>query len=57
MSVPNTFFTTPPAVCEFYPFGEKARIVVSLTAWPSWWARLWFFVFFGWRFKAIKKNA
>jgi hypothetical protein len=53
-SVQHVVRMPPQVVCKFEPFGKAACITAGLTAWPSWWARLWFRVFFGWRFRYAK---
>ena len=51
----NVDWDNKPPVCYFHPFGPQAKVVYTLFAWPSMWARVWFFVFFGWRFKEMGK--
>lgn len=49
-----TTFSTPQYVCELRPFGEDNDFVLNLVSRPNLWKRLWFYLFFGWKFKNIK---
>ena len=43
--------TDATVVCSFQPF-NSLDFVVRLTVWPTLWQRLWFWVFFNWKFKS-----
>ena len=44
-------------VCTLAPFNDDPPVIeISLYQWPSLWARFWFRVFFGWKFRPVKEG-